>query len=98
MLHNATLEQPNCICPCDFFDLPLLWTQVKMQVKASSPSSLLKQCFVALSFFFFFLQIYVYTFGGFAFQPDRWVLLIMHEIRALKMDTQNVVRELYNDK
>lgn len=67
MLHNATLEQPNCICPYDYFDLPLLRTQVKVQVKASSPSSLLKQCFVALSFF---LQIYVYTFGGFAFQPD----------------------------
>lgn len=44
--------------------------------------------------------MYVYTVDGFAFYLDLLgLLLIVHEIRAqLKMDTQNVVRRLYNGR
>lgn len=68
---------------------------VKVQVKASPPSSLLKQCFVALSFFYKYMSIFLVVLH---FNLIRWVLLTMHEIRVLKMDTENVVRGLYNDK
>ncbi len=72
----ATLHHSNCICPCD-----------GLQVKASCALQVLflKQYFFGL---FFYKCMYILL-VVLHFSLIRWLLLIMHEIRAeLKVDTE----------